>query len=91
MYIFACMDKMEFKKLEIQPEGSWVKRTLLSQHGKKTLLYIGLGAVAGLMLYFLSKENPTSNISIGELAQNMFFGGFFGFFITNSPCARGKC
>ncbi|WP_159517750.1 hypothetical protein [Sunxiuqinia indica] len=85
------MDKMEFKKLEIQPEGSWVKRTLLSQHGKKTLLYIGLGAVAGLMLYLLSKENPISNISIAELAQNMFFGGFFGFFITNSPCARGKC
>ncbi len=91
MCIFACMDKMEFKKLEIQPEGSWVKRTLLSQHGKKTLLYIGLGAVAGLMLYLLSKENPISNISIAELAQNMFFGGFFGFFITNSPCARGKC
>jgi RsiW-degrading membrane proteinase PrsW (M82 family) len=82
---------MEFKKLDIKPEGSWVSRTILSQHGKKTILYILVGAIAGFVLFFITQEKQFSEITAGDIVKSMAMGGFFGFFITNSPCARNKC
>jgi hypothetical protein len=26
-----------------------------------------------------------------DFINSLLIGGFFGFFITNSPCARGRC
>ena len=82
---------MEFKQLDIKPEGSWLKRTLLSQHGKKTIIYIAIGAAVGLAFALLSVDKPFAEISSGEIVQSLFMGGFFGFLITNNPCARNKC
>jgi hypothetical protein len=82
---------MEFKKLEINPEESWLKRTILSQHGKKTIIYILLGAVAGFVLFFVTQEKQLAEITAGEIVKSVAMGGFFGFFITNSPCARNRC
>jgi len=82
---------MEFKKLEIKSEESWLKRTILSQHGKKTILYILLGSVAGFVLFFITQEKQLAEITSGEIVKSMIMGGFFGFFITNSPCARNRC
>jgi hypothetical protein len=82
---------MEFKKLEINPEESWFKRTILSQHGKKTIIYILLGAVAGFVLFFVTQEKQLAEITAGEIVKSVAMGGFFGFFITNSPCARNRC
>ena len=82
---------MEFKKLEIKSEESWLKRTILSQHGKKTIIYILLGAVAGFILFFVTQEKQLSEITTGEIVKSVAMGSFFGFFITNSPCARNKC
>jgi hypothetical protein len=82
---------MEFKKLEIEPEGSWLKRTISSPHLKKTIIYIVLGAVAGFAFTYLSAGKPLTELSNGEIFQSLIIGGFFGFFITNSPCARNKC
>lgn len=82
---------MEFKQLEIKSEGSWIKRNLWSQHGKKTILYIALGAVVGAIFFILSESKPLTEINSGDLVQSIFMGGFFGFIITNNPCARNKC
>jgi len=82
---------MEFKKLEIEPEGSWIKRTLESKHTRKTLIYIVLGAIAGLVYFYFSEGKQIANITGGEIFKSMLVGGFLGFFITNSPCSRGKC
>lgn len=82
---------MEFKQLDIKPEGSWIKRTIFTPHGKKTMLYIVIGAVAGLLFLLFTGEKSVSELTPGELAQHLLIGGFFGFFITNSPCARNKC
>ena len=82
---------MEFKKLEIEPESSWIKRTLESKHTKKTLIYIVLGAIAGLVYFYFSEGKQIENITSGEIFKSMLVGGFLGFFITNSPCSRGKC
>lgn len=82
---------MEFKKLEIEPEGSWLKRTMESKHTRKTLIYIAIGAVAGLVYLYFSEGKQWNELSNGDIFQSMIVGGFFGFFITNSPCARNKC
>jgi hypothetical protein len=82
---------MEFKKLEIEPEGNWLKRTLWSQHGKKTILYIALGAIAGFVILLITEQKQFAELTSGEIVKSLIMGGFFGFFITNSPCARNKC
>jgi hypothetical protein len=82
---------MDFKKLEIEPEGSWLKRTITSLHFKKTVIYIAIGAVAGFAFTYFSAGKPLAELSNGEIFQSLIIGGFFGFFITNSPCAGNKC
>ncbi len=82
---------MEFKKLEIEPEGSWLKRTISSPHTKKTIIYIVIGAVAGFLFTYLTAGKPLAEIGSGEIFQSIIIGAFFGFLITNSPCARNKC
>ena len=82
---------MEFKQLDIKPEGSWLIRNFWSKHSRKTYIYITLGAVAGIILYLLEGDRQFANISFNEIIPNILMGGFFGFFITNSPCPRNKC
>lgn len=82
---------MQFKQLDIKPEGNWFQRKILSQHGKKTMIYMLIGAVAALILTFLTDGKPISQFSAGEIFQSVFMGAVFGLFITNSPCARGRC
>jgi RsiW-degrading membrane proteinase PrsW (M82 family) len=82
---------MEFKQLEIKPEGSWISRTLKSQHFKRTVTFIALGAVAGFLYFYLTEGQHLNEITTKDILKSIFIGGFFGFFITNSPCARNKC
>jgi len=82
---------MEFKQLDIKPEGNWIKRTFSSQHTKKTIIYTVLGAVAGIAFFYFTEGKELADITSGEIIKSMLIGGFYGFFITNSPCARGRC
>ena len=82
---------MKIKELELKQESSWLKRTLKSAHTRKTVIYIVIGAAAGIMLLLLSQAEHLDRITGGDILQNALLGGFFGFFITNSPCARGRC
>lgn len=83
--------KMEFKQLDIKTEEGWLKRTITSPHTKRTMIYIVLGAIAGFVFTYLSGGKPLAELSSDEIIQSMIIGAFFGFFITNSPCARNKC
>ncbi len=82
---------MEFKQLDIKPEGSFLKRMYHSPHVRRSAVYIVIGALLGLAYYYVSEGRHTNAFELGSLAKSMLLGGFFGFFITNSPCARGKC
>ena len=82
---------MEFKQLDIKPEGNWFKRTFLSQHGKRTLIYTGIGAIGGFLYFYFTEGKTMDVITTGDVLKSTLLGGFFGFFITNSPCARGRC
>ena len=82
---------MKFKQLEIKQEENWVKRLLNSKQFRKSVIYILIGSVLGLLFTYVSAEMQISNINTKDILTNIFFGGFIGFFITNSPCARNKC
>ena len=82
---------MEFKKLEIKEEGNWLQRKIRNPHIKKTVLYILIGAVAGFAFFYFSEGMFMDKMPKEDIYQSVLIGAFFGFFITNSPCARGRC
>ena len=81
---------MEFQKLELKPTGNWVKR-LMTSHTKKTIVYIVIGAIAGFAFYYITEGRFLMNMQSDHIIKNTLMGAFVGFYITNSPCARGKC
>ncbi len=82
---------MEFKELELSNQPKGVKKILKSRHIRKTALYVVLGAVVGVAIFYLTEGRNMNEITSGDIINSMLLGGFFGFFITNSPCARGRC
>lgn len=82
---------MEFKKLEIQEDGNWLQRKIRNPHVKKTMLYVLIGAVAGFAFYYFSEGMHMDKMPQQEIIQSVLVGAFFGLFITNSPCAKGRC
>ncbi len=82
---------MEFKQLELEPESNWFKRTIRSKHTKRSIIFTLIGAIAGFLYFFLTEGKNMDVIQTGDIIKSMLFGGFLGFFITNSPCARNKC
>jgi len=82
---------MRFKQLNTDPETKWFKRFFRSRHTVRTLIFIVIGALAGFMYFYASEGIHMNEITPGDVLKSVLVGGFFGFFITNSPCARNKC
>lgn len=82
---------MKFKQLEIKPEGNWLQRLFYSKKIRKTVLYSLAGALIGFVYFYISEGKNISNLSFNDAFESIITGGFIGFFITNSPCSRGKC
>lgn len=82
---------MEFKKLEIKPEGNWFQRQLANPHTKKTIIYTLGGAVLGSVLFLFTELQETEVFLLKDMLGHTFTGALMGFLITNSPCARGQC
>lgn len=82
--------KIEVKKLEIAEEKG-IRGFLKSKQTRKTLIAVLIGAIAALAFYYITEARSIDAFSMNEALKNMALGGFFGFFITNSPCARGRC
>lgn len=82
---------MRFKQLELTQEGSWFTRTLKSPRFRTSLKAILVGAAIGFLFYYLSEGRLMESMPGGEILKSLAVGAFFGFFITNSPCARGRC
>ncbi len=82
---------MEFKKLEFEPESGKIKRIIQSAHFKKSLIFIVIGALAGFLYFYLTEGRQMNVIASGDIIKSLLIGGFLGYFITNSPCTRGKC
>jgi hypothetical protein len=82
---------MEFKQLELKQQGSWIKRQISTSHFKKTIIAILVGAVIGFAFFYLTEGRLMNSMPGKDILNSLLIGGFFGLFITNSPCARGRC
>jgi RsiW-degrading membrane proteinase PrsW (M82 family) len=82
---------MQFKQLDIKPQGSWIRRKVQSSRFKTTIIAIVVGALIGFLFFYLTEGRLMEHIPFGEVIKSLLIGGFFGLFITNSPCARGRC
>lgn len=82
---------MEFKQLELKSDTSKIKKIIQSKRVKKSLLYVIIGASAGFLFFYITEGRHLAEITSGDVLNSVLIGGFLGFFITNSPCARGRC
>ncbi|MEX0988404.1 MAG: hypothetical protein WD052_13080 [Bacteroidales bacterium] len=82
---------MKFKELELKQNSGWLKKTIQNKHIRKSILYIAGGAIAGFLFFYFTEGRNMNEITGGDIWKSILLGGFFGFFITNSPCTRGKC
>lgn len=85
------MKTYQFKELEIKGEGSWFKRVFTSPHAKKTIIYTLIGAIGGFMMFYFSQDAATRVLWSTLATEKVLMGMALGLFITNSPCARGRC
>jgi hypothetical protein len=84
-------EKIEVKKLELEPEEKGFKGWIKSKQVKKTIIAMLIGAMAGFVYFYLTEGREMEVVPTGDIVQNIVFGAFLGFFVTNSPCSRGKC
>ncbi len=82
--------KIEVKKLDIAEEKG-IKGFLKSKKTRRTVIAILIGASAALAFYYFTDAQNMNAFSVEDALKNMALGGFLGFFVTNSPCARGRC
>lgn len=82
---------MEFKKLEIEQERGFLKRLFKSKQARRSLIAIIIGAGAGFLYFYFTEGKHMDVLLAGDIVKSLLLGGFFGFFITNSPCSRGRC
>ena len=85
------MRTFKFKQLELEQDKSWFQRTFASKHFIKTLIYSLLGALIGFAVFYFSDSRDASVLWSDEALNNVFWGIALGVFVTNSPCARGRC
>ena len=82
---------MEFKPLELKNREGKFRRFVKAPQLRRTLLAVLIGAIIGFALFYFSEGRSMQTMPAGDIIQSMMIGGFFGFFVTNSPCARGRC
>lgn len=83
--------KIETGKLELGQENKSLRKILKSKQLKRTLAGILIGAVAGFAFFYLTEGIHMDSLSTTDVLQSLAFGGLFGLFVTNSPCARNRC
>ena len=68
----------QFKPLEFNTKFKPGRINLRNAHTKKTIIYVVFGVLI-------------NGVDWTMILESMFIGSLFGLFMTNSPCARGKC
>lgn len=79
----------DFRKIEVKPYED--KSFFASWRFWKPFLAVVIGAVAGYLYYHFVGCTSGQCAITSNPYMSTIFGGFFGFFIANSPCARGRC
>lgn len=81
----------EFKPVKLGPTGKRSKRGEKWSHVRKTILFMAGGAIISLGISYFTGNHGSNGMNNDEISNALLMGAFLGFFITNSPCARGRC
>ena len=87
---FACK---QFKTIamEIKPRSETLKENLKTWKFWRPFLSVLIGAIAGFSYYhFVGCSSGTCAITSSPYMSTIW-GGAMGYFLVNSPCARGRC
>ena len=77
--------------VEVGPKDKTVKEFLTSRNFLRPFIATLIGGTAGfLYYYFVGCASGTCAITSNPY-MSVAMGGFWGFFIVNSPCSRGRC
>jgi hypothetical protein len=78
-------------KCEAKPRPENIKEFFKSWYFWKPFLAIAIGGLAGFLFYhYVGCTSGRCGITSNPY-MSIVWGGFLGFFMVNSPCARGKC
>ncbi len=80
-----------FKKLNYKPQGSKLEQIIKSVHFKKTVITAVIGGLVAYTLFFVTEGKHTGVYWNSNAFKDILMGLGIGIFLTNSPCARGKC
>jgi len=76
---------------EVKPSPRTTKEFLKSRSFWKPFLAVFLGGLAGFLYYhFVGCTSGTCAITSSPYMSTIW-GGAMGYFLVNSPCARGRC
>lgn len=96
--MYLCIDKsiyldmkIKVKPLELKDDDNDFLKKQKIKHIRKSIIFVVLGMIAGVGYYYFSEGQHLDAMTLGSITKSALVGGFFGFFITNSPCARGRC
>ena len=68
-----------------------IKNIFKSRQFRKSIFAIFIGAVSGFLYYrFIGCSSGQCPIT-GSPYGSIILGSLIGFFISNSPCSKGKC
>lgn len=73
---------------KVTPGPKSIKEFFTSWYFWKPFIGVAVGVLAGLAYYYLAECKSGVCVLTSTPFRTMFIGGFLGFFITSSPCAR---
>ncbi len=82
---------MEFKRLEIEEKQGLLRRLVSSGWLRRTAIFTIAGAAGGFLFYLITIGMDFNLMDSHGIIEHVLIGSFAGFFLTNSPCARGRC
>lgn len=85
------MDISNFKNLETKNSKAGLKGSFNSAQLKRTLIFMLIGAAVSFAWYYYTDGQHVETLATADIFKALTIGSLFGIFISNSPCARGKC
>jgi len=73
---------------KVSPRPKNIREFFTTWYFWKPFLGVAVGIMAGLVYFYFVECKVNPCVLTNDAYSSMLFGGFLGFFVTTSPCAR---
>lgn len=84
------MNISDFKEVDVKRPNP-ITALFKGKQFRRTLLFMLGGAIVSAAWFYYGEGQHMDAISSTDWFKSGAIGALFGVFISNSPCARGKC